>query len=53
MKWIIQDWTGDRKFPDHTFDTFEDAIAFLEEQFPNEVDREEFYIEQEVESEEV
>lgn len=40
--YIIKDWAGNRKFPDKNFETFDDAIAFLSEQFPNEEDRGEF-----------
>lgn len=29
MKWIIQDWTGSRKFTDREFDTFQDGWDFL------------------------
>lgn len=42
--WIIQDWTGTRKFPDKTFETFQDGIEFLMEKFPNEDDLGEFYV---------
>lgn len=44
MPWIIQDWTGTRKFPDREFGSFEDGIEFLEGQFPEQEDREEFEV---------
>jgi hypothetical protein len=43
-KWIIQDWTGKRKFPDKTFSTFEDGWGFIRERFPNEEDWQEFHV---------
>lgn len=34
-KYIIQDWTGARKFPDHTFASFEDGWAHIYEHVDN------------------
>jgi hypothetical protein len=46
MKWIIQDWTGARKFPDKVFDTFEDGWEFLRGEFPDDEETwGEFYVE--------
>lgn len=36
--WIIQDWTGTRKFPGKTFQTFDDGWAFLYAEFPDGTD---------------
>ena len=46
MPWIIKDWTGTRKFPDREFGSFDDGMAFLDEQFPEQEDREEFEVEE-------
>jgi hypothetical protein len=43
--YVIEDWAGDRKFPDRTFPTFDEGIEFLHEQFPDSSeDREEFFV---------
>lgn len=44
FKWVIQDWMGNRMFPDKTFETFEDGWEFIREQFPEEGDWEELYV---------
>lgn len=44
MKWIVQDWTGKRIFPDKTFDTFEDGWDHIRTQHPDEEDWEEYYV---------
>lgn len=44
MRFIIQDWSGIRKFPDREFTQPADAQAFLDERFPDETDRGEFYV---------
>lgn len=42
--WIIQDWAGNRLFPDRTFDSFEDGWEFVRSQFPDETDWEDIYV---------
>lgn len=42
--WVIHDWAGNHKFPDKEFDRFGDACAFLDEQFPADEDRGEFWV---------
>ncbi len=44
MKWIIQDWAGNHKFPNKTFRTFDDGIGFLDSVFPDDEERGEFYV---------
>ncbi len=44
MPWIIQDWTGARKFPEQEFTRFEDGIEFLEGKVEDEEDRGEFEV---------
>lgn len=34
MKYIIQDWAGNRMFPDKQFDSFDDGWCFLYEEIP-------------------
>jgi hypothetical protein len=34
-KFIIQDWAGNRMFPENTFDTFEDGWEFVDENVDN------------------
>ncbi len=43
--WIIQDWTGKHLFPELKFKTFEDGWEFITEQFPEEGDWEELFVE--------
>jgi hypothetical protein len=45
-KWIIEDWTGRRLFPDHTFPTFDDGMEFLHSQFPDQRDWDDVFVEQ-------
>ena len=40
----IEDWAGNRKFPNRSFTSTGDAHAFLDEQFPDDEDRGEFYV---------
>lgn len=42
--WIIEDWAGNRKFPDRSFDSFMDATYFLQTRIRNDDDLEEFYV---------
>lgn len=35
IPWIIHDWAGNHKFPDKVFETFEDGVDFLAQQFPD------------------
>jgi hypothetical protein len=44
MPWIIQDWTGARKFPEREFGSFEAGFEFLEEKYPDDEDRGEFEV---------
>ncbi len=46
----IEDWTGQRRFPDQTFKTFLDGWDFLMRQFPDDPEGDdgnlqEFYVE--------
>jgi len=34
-KFMIQDWAGNRMFPENTFDTFEDGWEFIDENVDN------------------
>ncbi len=43
-RWMIEDWAGNRVYPDRTFDTYEDAWEFIREQHPNEDDWQEFEV---------
>ena len=45
MKWIIEDWAGNRMFPDKEFDSFEDGWEFVREHCP-EADWEDIYVEE-------
>lgn len=38
MTYIIQDWAGNRMFPNNTFDTFEDCWDFIYENIKEEVE---------------
>lgn len=40
----IEDWAGNRKFPDQKFTNPGDTHAFLDEKFPDDEDRGEFYV---------
>ena len=42
-RYIIQDWTGKRLFPEQTFATFEDGWAFIYEHFDGIDDEPGFY----------
>jgi hypothetical protein len=42
--WGIEDWAGKRPFPDALFSTPEEATAFLDDRFPDDDDRGEFYV---------
>ena len=42
--WIIEDWAGNRLFPDKSFTTFEDGWEFIHTQFPNEEDWQELEV---------
>ena len=33
--WIIEDWAGNRMFPDKTFDSFDDAWDYIYENVDN------------------
>jgi hypothetical protein len=33
-KWIIQDWTGTRKWPKKEFNSFDDGWSFLYQELP-------------------
>ena len=33
--WIIEDWAGNRMFPDKTFDSFDDAWEYIYENVDN------------------
>ncbi len=43
-KFIIEDWAGNRMFPDKSFDTFEDGWAFVYEKFPEEECFDDIYV---------
>jgi hypothetical protein len=38
MKYIIQDWAGNRMFPNNEFDSFEDGWAFIHENIHEETE---------------
>jgi hypothetical protein len=42
--WVIQDWTGARKFPDRVFGSFQDGVGFLVGEFEDDVERGEFFV---------
>jgi hypothetical protein len=44
MKWIIEDWHGNRKFPQKNFSTQEDGQDFLLTKFESDEDLEEFFV---------
>ena len=46
IKWIIQDWMGERRFPLDSFRSFDDAEEFLCEKLAEDydTDRQEYYI---------
>lgn len=41
---IIQDWAGNRMFPKHTFETFEDGWDFIYEFVPDEESYQDIYV---------
>lgn len=43
-KWMIQDWTGKRLFPDKEFDSYQDGWDFVLENFKTDEDAEEIYV---------
>jgi len=45
MRWIIQDWNGNRLFPSKSFDTMEDGWLFVQDNCPEE-DWEDIFVEQ-------
>lgn len=42
--YVIEDWTGARKFPDKIFSSMQDGHDFLLETFENDEDLQEFYV---------
>jgi hypothetical protein len=42
-QYVIEDWAGNRLFPDKTFPTFEDGWDFLLKKFPDE-DLQDYYV---------
>ena len=44
LMYIIQDWTGKRKFPEEEFETAEDAHEFLSMEIEEEEELQEFYV---------
>ena len=44
LMYIIQDWTGNRKFPEEEFETAEDAHEFLSMEIEEEEELQEFYV---------
>lgn len=44
-EWIIKDWADNHLFRDKTFPTFEDGWDFLYQQFPEEEDLGDYYVE--------
>lgn len=45
-KYIIEDWAGNRLFPAEEFETFEDGWDYIYEQFPDEDDLSDFYVQE-------
>ena len=43
-KWIVQDWAGNRMYPDREFDGFEDGWEFVRTDHPDEKDWEDIYV---------
>lgn len=43
-QYVIEDWAGNRLFPDKSFPTFEDGWSFLLEKFPNEEDLQDYFV---------
>lgn len=50
---ILEDWAGNRLFPDKKFDTFEEASGFADQKFPKEEDRGEVYVTNVLEKEKI